>query len=421
MRRPTIRVQRDRIGNDGGVVAAIKLAVPATADQQDVRGGDRRRIDRLVERNVNGCDGRGNGQSRGRVAVHSGRGIGDDAHGRRVIGEVDTVAVVVRVGVVIERPEVPSGHVFRRGQIKDVLVELVAGRRGVPAVTMLAKLFDKQRLPQHVSRVVDVLLNPVDGRTITDGPVVGPDVDCGEIDLGHLVVADEVGTDPAVVHPIAGVLVVEALLSRGEHVLWIDALHVRGHLLDPALERVAREVALDSRLVGQLPAEDRGVIPVRDAVVGVDAIQNGENVLTVPLARIRVRVEVVPLRGRFRAGTVVRIPGHILVHPAIVGPVVDQRQQDAQSEVVGLVNHVVESLEDGLVVHPGRGLQSAPTGPVREAPGTDDFQAHVGRVLEYLVHEPASVRIGRVGHQVVGVRTGCVEGAAKLDKARVFR
>ena len=117
----------------------------------------------------------------------------------------------------------------------------------------------------------------------------------------------------------------------------VDRLDVRGHLRDPAPDELARVIAAP-RLVRELPREDRRIVPVLPAVVRVHAVQEMAHVVLVELLAVRVRVERIRARAR-------RAPPDVLRHPAEVGPVVHEADQEPHAGLVRLVQHVVHRPE----------------------------------------------------------------------------
>src|SRR5665647_2451835 len=157
--------------------------------------------------------------------------------------------------------------------------------------------------------------------------------------------ADGVDAVGAVAGPVAGGLVAQEAFVTGPHqVVVVNRLDVCRHLVHPRSEhvRVAAGIpreqarAAAARFVGELPGHDRRVVLVRDAGDGVDPVEQVGDPVLVPLAHRRVGVEVAVVLG---AG-----PGVVLVDPAEVGPVVGQRQDQANAFLAGLGHHVVQLL-----------------------------------------------------------------------------
>ncbi|WP_167574160.1 hypothetical protein [Kitasatospora cheerisanensis] len=140
--------------------------------------------------------------------------------------------------------------------------------------------------------------------------------------------------------------------------------------------------------VGEFPGHDGRVGVVAQAGVAVAASDDVLGPGPVGLLAAGVGVEAVVI-GALAVGVVGQAeePGDVLAHAAVVGPVVDQGENQAQAEQSGLVDRVVETVEGRFVVLERPGLQGVVgvAVAVGEGPGADHGQAHRGGVVEHRV------------------------------------
>mmetsp|Transcript_4467 Transcript_4467/g.10665 ORF Transcript_4467/g.10665 Transcript_4467/m.10665 type:complete len:263 (+) Transcript_4467:159-947(+) len=222
----------------------------------------------------------------------------------------------------------PPGHALFHKAV-DHLIHAVP-LRGVLRIggLLLAKLLHDQGLGELAAGDLDVGVDP----PLLEGlgglvPGVRPEMHGREIDPFEPVIGDEIlprlGGPARRVHLIHGEEVAdlvllprarvvlpreEALASHGDQVVWIQGLDEERHFLNPALERglaVVDDPALAPRLVDEVPGEDRGVVPVQDAAVGVLPGQQ------------RLHVGLVDRLGSL-VGEEERVPLHFVLLPGLV-------------------------------------------------------------------------------------------------------
>ena len=199
----------------------------------------------------------------------------------------------------------------------------------------------------------------------------------------------------------AGRVAVEALVAGGHQLPRCQFLDVRAGLRDPGEQPLPGLVTPAARLVGQLEGHDGRVLVV--AQPGVPVVP-GQHVLHVGavavLDRLRAVEQVVVGPGPVGVIGQPEEPLDVLGHAAVVGPVVDQRQDQPEAQLAGLVDGVVQGVEGRVVIDVGLRLERrvAVTRPVRERPRPDHGQGHRRRVVQGTVDHVVRLLV-----QVVGV------------------
>mmetsp|Transcript_11497 Transcript_11497/g.48130 ORF Transcript_11497/g.48130 Transcript_11497/m.48130 type:complete len:399 (-) Transcript_11497:94-1290(-) len=276
-------------------------------------------------------------------------------------------------------------------------------------------------------------------------PLVHVRVHRGKINPGRPVVSHEVHA--LELRPRAGIgvqiqrgrLAEESLGTNRQQVARVRALNVRRHVLDPGLQRVAavgadvvlqrcvrrpatlhHEVVSASRLVHQVPPENRRVVPVTHAGVDVSPVNHGVDVRLVQHPGVRIHPELVPAVKRPVAGAVTRVarPRVVPVDAAEVPPVVAEGYQQADTARARGGDGVVQPPERLLIVHPGLPLQGVPfLGSVAEPPRANHGDTQLHRSVQNLVHLAPKARLAAADHQVVGVGADEVEVLARLVRS----
>ena len=302
-----------------------------------------------------------------------------------------------------------------------VLEGLHPGADDAPGAARVPELTDDQGLAE-LARDLDVIADPRAAARGGQAPVLRIEVDRPEVDHRERGVRREGDAPAAAVEQPALIAVgrdraipgtgrLEALFAAPHQVVRVDGLDMGAHLGEPLIHPRARAIT-GARLVGQLPPEHRRVVLVRAPVVRVDAVQEVAHVVLVELLAGRAGVEGIgALAGR--------APLHVLGHPAVVPPVVDEGDQEPDAGEVGLVQDVVHGLERALVVGPGARLEAAAV-PVEESPRPEHREPVAGGEGQHAV----GVSRGAVGRGVqheVGVGAHEPEGAPVEDELPALR
>mmetsp|Transcript_13788 Transcript_13788/g.41625 ORF Transcript_13788/g.41625 Transcript_13788/m.41625 type:complete len:205 (-) Transcript_13788:77-691(-) len=186
----------------------------------------------------------------------------------------------------------------------------------------------------------------------------------------------------------------------------VQLLDMCCQVINPLLQNLAGVIAGVAGLVGKLPAQDGGVVPVVHPRHRVAPGDDCPNVTLESRPDLGVGVEVGD------GGTLG--PLDVLLHAAEPGVSVGQRQQQPDT-VLGRLRHqpVQPIREDGLVKQAQGGLQSVPlVGPVVEGPHAQHCHAQLLRLLQRLngFLAAAASLVGCTGQHVVVAEPGKVEG-----------
>lgn len=217
-----------------------------------------------------------------------------------------------------------------------------------------------------------------------------------EVDIGVRARGVEITAFAELVRVGAVAFETEAFLAGGDHVRTVERFDVGCGVGHPFVEDI-EVAAVAARLVGELPGENGR----RVAVAANDCFD----------VRFVLRLGFladVPFGVGFDAGV-----GEVGGHASIIGPVVDEVDDELDAVLFGALDDVVQALEavgagvdlgfavdEGLVVD---GVSARVGGHVVEAPNAKDFHPRAGDVL----HD--EVDIGIVGLEADPVGVGASE------------
>lgn len=162
-------------------------------------------------------------------------------------------------------------------------------------------------------------------------------MECAEVKRGDLEVRNEVNADARRIRVGWWVSLLEpALVADGDQVIGVNRLDVRADCLCPRIDRRTGGVACcrrgtgrprAARLVGKLPSHNRRLVDVAsDELADVFFVCSDNRGVCVERVVRSARVEL----------------RHVDVHAAVIGPVVRQRDDEADAVRLGGAHDIVE-------------------------------------------------------------------------------
>ena len=215
---------------------------------------------------------------------------------------------------------------------------------------------------------------------------------------------------------------VETLSPRADELPRRLALDKLRHGRHPRVElgRAARAPA--AALVAELPAHDGRVVTQRQPAKRGDVTRDGAHHLLIVAARggrgVEARAVVV---RRPRRLALALAPHLIRANPAVLAPVVEQRQQQPQPALPCLLDHKVERLEHVVVEHASRRLQVRLQRPVGKSPRAHDARAERRGLVQHGAHVGAArITVGCLCQEPEDVDAEVAEGPRPLIEQRAL-